>query len=857
MFCAEEFVKDLTAFQRKGVQPARAYYIPFSENAEFAYRHNILDRTASDRYISLDGTWRIREYARPELVDLEAAPVDPIPVPACVQMHGYDQIQYLNFRYPFPVDFPRIPQNNPTYHYRRTFEIQDLSEMYYLNFEGVDSFFYVYVNGRFVGSGQISHITNEYDITPYIHSGENTLDVVVAKWCASSYLEDQDKFRWTGIFRSVYLLKRPREHIRDFKISTDLDGDTGWISVENLSQIPMDFFLEGKAPHTLLPGEKATVAVPSPQIWSAETPHLYDVVLLANGEKILQRVGIRSVGVKNSVFKINGVHRKMKGVNRHESHPVTGATVTLEDMIQDLELMKWANVNAIRTAHYPNCPEFYLLCDHYGFYVMDEADVETHGIAYSEGAEDWIAVFQAFVEQGYVKEGITQRLTALYERDKNFSCVLIWSMGNESSYGEDFYPGIDYIRARDHRPVHYENLCNTDGREFYTHRVDIVSRMYSSLSVVEDYLRDGKEFRPFLLCEYSHAMGNSNGDLLDYWKLFDSDDRFMGGFVWEWCDHAVKTEKGFLYGGDFGEKDHDGNFCVDGLVSPDRQIKSNLLEMRAVYGGKREEFFAPPASKLACPTEGTPISVQISPEGEIAAIDRVQLQQPMRINIFRAYTDNDGREKENWKCFAGYEQVVDSIEQGESGRVYTGRLVKSGMKTVMQFVLTVAPFAVGVDIDLQYEVSSYIRYLPRIGLEFAVDSKYNRFSYDGYGPSESYVDKHMAADYGHYATTAEDNYGHYIAPQESGSHFATTRFSLEGLLEVTAENPFSFSVLPWSTQQLDTARHDFALPPSDGVYINLDIAMSGVGSASCGPALDEKYYAPNKGRNRFRITVKP
>lgn len=854
MFQSEEFVKDLASFQRKGVQAPRAYYIPFSENVPFADKCHIPDRSASDRFLSLDGIWNIREYETPAQVDLTRTPDKTIPVPDAVQLHGYGQIQYINCRFPFPVDFPRVPKKNPTYHYQRTVSIDDVSETYYLNFEGVDSFFYVYVNGQFVGSGQISHATNEYDITPYIHAGENKLDVVVAKWCASSYLECQDKFRWTGIFRSVYLLRRPKFHIRDFKITTEIDGADGIVAIQNESGIPFAYALEGQS-GTVQPGSCARVRLENAKIWSAETPHLYDLVLSANGEKILQRVGIRTVKIEDGIFKINGVHTKLKGVNRHESHPVTGPVVTLADMIQDLELMKWANVNAIRTSHYPNCPEFYQLCDSYGFYVMDEADVETHGFASAEGGYDR-TLWQSYVEQGLLTEGITDREKNLYERDKNCTCVLIWSLGNESSYGRDFHPGADYLKARDPRPIHYESNWETDHSDYYTARIDIASRMYPEVGFLTEFLKDEKETRPLVLCEYSHAMGNSNGDLVDYWNVIDSNDRFMGGFVWEWCDHAVKTEKGFLYGGDFGETEHDGNFCADGLVTPDRQVKSNLLEMRAVYGGKREKEFLPPVCTPAQKKAGAPISVAVSPEGKVEQIGSLKLVQPMGINIFRAYIDNDRFVKNQWQRFAGFRQVVDAVEQRGNQTVYTGRLVKNCLKPILRYELAVEPFAGGVDLTLRYEVGDYITYLPRIGLEFAIPKENDRFCYDGCGPYESYIDKHIASQYGHYSATAEENYGHYIMPQESGSHYASTRLQVDGLLEVTAEKPFSFSVLPYSTGQLEEAQHDFELPRSNAVYINLDIAMSGVGTHSCGPALAEKYRAPKTGENRFRIMLK-
>ncbi len=842
------------SFNRIGVEKPRAYYIPFSDNQTFSYRYGILNRKTSDRFISLDGEWNIAEYAYPETVDIDPIPTKKIPVPSCVQMHGYDQIQYINDRYPFPFDPPFVPKKNPTYHYQRKFTIEDLTERYYLNFEGVDSCFYVYVNKQFVGYGQISHSTNEFDITSYLSEGENTLDVVVLKWCISSYLECQDKFRFTGIFRSVYLLKRPQEHITDFKVSTDIQGKDGVLKIENLSGIPFMCNVEGK--QVCIEVEKSIeIVVKNADFWTAETPTLYDLVLSANGEKILQKIGFRSVAIENGIFKINGKHIKLKGVNRHESHPETGMTVSVEDIIQDLELMKWANVNAIRTSHYPNMPEFYELCNYYGFYVMDEADVETHGICTSEGGYDNV-IWQEYANKGIFDKGVTDREINLYERDKNFTCILIWSLGNESSWGIMFFEGADYIKAKDNRPIHYEGLWESDHNDYYTNRVDIVSRMYSMPEYFEEYLADKKEYRPLVLCEYSHAMGNSNGDLNDYWKYIDESDRLIGGFVWEWCDHAVKTEKGFLYGGDFGESEHNGNFCVDGLVTPDRKIKSGLLELKAIYGGKREKELVLPTGFLVERKEGTPIKVNVNENGGIQQIDTLCLQTPIQIDVIRAYLDNDIRAKRNWTWLEGYMQTVDEVEEQGQKRMYKGRLVKDCLRPILYYEMSVEPFANGVDIELSYEVNGYISYLPRIGLSFALDKKYQAFRYTGYGPTESYIDKHIAANYGEHSTTVKENFTDYIKPQENGSHFGTTTLVIDKVMEVTAENPFSFSVLPYSTEQLKAANHNFELGESEGTYVHLDIAMSGIGSASCVTVLADKYKAPKIGKNKFRIIVK-
>ncbi len=843
----DEYLK----FLRVGVEKPRAYYVPFSAGQSVGERYGIVDRLTSDRFLPLDGEWGIKEHSDPHGVEIGEAMTQKITVPSCVQMKGYDRIQYINDRYPFPFDPPRVPDENPTYHYRRKFTLNEVAEKYYLVFEGVDSGFYVFVNGKEVGYGQISHAMNEFDISKFVRTGENTIDVIVLKWCASSYLECQDKFRFTGIFSSVYLLRRPKAHITDFKIETDYDGKDGFILIHNLSAIPFTYSVAGEAGE-LAPEKSATVKIANATPWTAESPHLYEVTLCANGEKIVQRAGVRRVKIENGVFKINGRHIKLKGVNRHEMNPQTGATVTAEDTLEDLRLMKWANVNAIRTSHYPDMPQFYELCDALGFYVMDEADVETHGIVPAHGGD--FSQWERYTDNGTFDEGILDREINLYERDKNKTCVVIWSLGNESSWGKMFYAGADYIHARDNRPVHYEGIVNANKSKYYTHRVDIASRMYAPPEFFDEFLKDEKETRPYVLCEYSHAMGNSNGDLNDYWKEIDKSDRFMGAFVWEWCDHAIKTEKGFLYGGDFGEAEHDGNFCVDGLVSPDRLIKSNLLELKAVYGGKRQKAFAPPEPKLFCKmTAKSPAKVETDGNGRIGKIGNVLFDEPIKIQILRAYLDNDKYAKDEWVKFGGFTQKTDSSETLSGGtKVYCGKIVKNTFAPVMKFTLAISPFDGGADISFEYEVAERIAYLPRIGLEFALDQADMPFEYDGYGETESYIDKHMASEYGTYRSTAEKNYGHYVKPQESGSHFGATRLKIGGM-EITAEKPFSFNVSPYSVQVLTDTAHDFELPRSDKTYVNLDIAMSGVGTNSCGPALAEKYRAPKRGKNVFRF----
>lgn len=856
-------MKEFEQYARIGVEKPRSYYIPFSIEDKFIFKNRIIDRSASSRFILLDGVWQIKEHKNVDGVDINEKLTQTIPVPSCVQLHGYDHIQYINCRYPFPARPPYVPQENPAYHYRKKFTIKDLSERYYLNFEGVDSCFYVYVNGKKIGFSQISHATSEFDITDCLVKGVNLLDVVVLKWCASSYLECQDKFRFTGIFRSVYLLKRPQKHITNFKIQTKIDGNDGIIEIYNYSEIPFDISFN-RLKKTVEPNHNVSIQVKNAKFWTAETPHLYNITLLTDDEKIPQKVGIRTSEIVDGIYKINGKHIKLKGVNRHESNPKTGATVTVEDTVRDLKLMKWANVNAIRTSHYPDIPEFYELCDAYGFYVMDEADLETHGAVTSAGGWD-LDVWEEYANNDLFTDGITDREITLYERDKNHACVVIWSLGNESSFGKAFYPGIEYIKSKDSRPIHYEGIWNiTDKDKYYTNKLDMASRMYAPLSYFDEFLLDKRETRPYVLCEYLHSMGNSCGDLQDYWDKINSNDRFIGAFVWEWCDHAIQTEKGFLYGGDFGETEHDSNFCVDGLISPDRRVKSNLLELQAVYGDKPRCDELPMGKALMSVSADKDMKYCINTQGQLCSINDVTLKQPFALHIERAFIDNDmllfhasadvRQIKDNWSFYEDCKQVAYSIEEKDGQVKVIGGIEKNCMRPMVNFEIEYTFFENGVDIEISYKTAKYVTYLPRIGFEFAIDKKYQAIEYTGYGPYESYADKHRASDYGTYRSTAKKEYYPWIKPQETGSHYGTTQLKLANGMQIVAEKPFSFSVLPYSTKQIKTAKHDFELPKSDAVYINLDLAMSGIGTFSCGPELAEEYRAPKEGKNKFRIS---
>ena len=855
-------MKEFQSFERIGTMPHRSYYIPFAVDDAVKTKHSILDRTSSSRFKSLDGVWQIKQLDHVEDFDVNEMLGESIPVPSCVQMHGYDNIQYLNIRYPFPVMLPHLPYENPCWHYRRTFNLKKQpGEKYYINFEGVDSAFYLYINGQFKGYSQISHATSEFDITELAVNGENTIDVLVLKWCISTYLECQDKFRFSGIFRNVYMLTRPENHITDYKIETTFMGDDGILTFINESPISIKVVLDNNS--IIVPAKmKAEIVVPEVKRWTAETPNLYTVELYANEEKIIESVGFREITIDGKVFKINGEPVKLKGVNRHDFNCETAATVSLEEMARDIHLMKELNVNAVRTSHYPNSPEFYMLCDTFGIYAMDEADLEMHGACSRDGRYD-MELWSEYAENEFFSPGITDRHIALVERDKNRPSVIIWSLGNESSFGKAFFKGANYIKNRDKtRPIHYEGLQCADPKYYYTELVDMVSMMYPSFDTIREKVLDNpKETRPFVLCEYTHAMGNSCGDIAEYWDMIYNNEQMMGGFVWEWADHGIKTDKGFLYGGDFKEPEHDGNFCADGLLTPDRKLKSNALEMKAVYGGKTKSevnIVEIPASTYKF---SSAIDIEVNEHtGEITSIKadgKEVLRTPMHFNITR-FTDNDRDIVPHWigRCHLdACRPHIFSCEKKENSYKFKGCLAANCLMPAAEFELMYEVSGNVLTATIEYKLADYVEHFPRFGIEFGVDKTHRNFSYAGFGPTESYVDKHIACEYGYYVSSAEENYdSKYIRPQESGSHYACKYLAVKDLFKVTAEQPFSCSVNPYTTKQLCETLHSFELEGNDFVNVCIDLAMRGVGSHSCGPELPEHYEIPRSGKNTFRFT---
>ncbi|GAB6132275.1 glycoside hydrolase family 2 TIM barrel-domain containing protein [Fusicatenibacter saccharivorans] len=591
----------------ENTMPARAYYIPASKRMDNLVEH----REESDRMQLLNGTWKFQYFN--SIYDIQDSffeknydteNFDEIQVPSVWQMAGYDTHQYTNIRYPFPFDPPYVPQDIPCGAYVHNFEYSrdEKASKAFLNFEGVDSCFYVWINGSYIGYSQVSHMTSEFDVTDVLQDGTNTVAVLVMKWCDGSYLEDQDKFRMSGIFRDVYILKRPKQAISDYHIKTRIEDMLAKVEIEMKFYFPLNvkISIEDRNGAVVALGSiaeegTAVLEIANPELWNTENPYLYKLILETENEVIVDHIALRKIEIKDQVIYLNGQKIKFRGVNRHDSDPVTGFTISLEQLTTDLTLMKQHNFNAIRSSHYPNAPFFYEMCDKYGFMVIDEADIEAHGpfMIYRKEDTDYNRFKrwnEKIADDPVWEEAIVDRVKLMLERDKNRFCIVMWSMGNESAYGCNFEKALEWTKNFDpDRITQYESARYRNYDETYDYsNLDVYSRMYPALSEIQEYLdKDGS--KPFLLVEYCHSMGNGPGDFEDYFQMIQDNDKMCGGFVWEWCDHAIAhgtAENGktiYAYGGDHGEEIHDGNFCMDGLVYPDRTVHTGLLEYKNVY----------------------------------------------------------------------------------------------------------------------------------------------------------------------------------------------------------------------------------------------------------------------------------
>lgn len=980
----------------ENTMPARAYYIPSSKRMDNLVEH----REESDRMQFLNGTWKFRYFA--SIYDVQDAfyekgydvsDFDEINVPGVWQMAGYDSHQYTNIRYPFPFDPPYVPQDIPcgAYVYAFDYKRDAKAGKTFLNFEGVDSCFYVWLNGKYVGYSQVSHATSEFDVTAVIEEGSNTIAVLVLKWCDGSYLEDQDKFRMSGIFRDVYLLKRPEQAVRDYRITTEVAEDKAKVNLEITfdrtvaTKVTVEDRNGAVVAETVVTVDGTTaLEVACPKLWNTENPYLYTLVMETENEVIVDYIGFRTIEIKDKVIYFNGQKIKFRGVNRHDSDAKTGFTISMEQLMTDLTMMKQHNFNAIRSSHYPNAPYFYQLCDKFGFMVIDEADVEAHGpcmIYYKEDTDynrfkGWN---ERIADNPAWEESILDRVQLMVQRDKNRPSIVMWSMGNESAYGCNFEKALKWTKTFDaERITQYESARyrNYDVTYNYEH-LDLYSRMYPSFEEIEEYLeKDGS--KPFLLVEYCHAMGNGPGDFEDYFQLIQKNDLMCGGFVWEWCDHAIDrgiAENGksiYYYGGDHGEVIHDGNFCMDGLVYPDRRPHTGLLEYKNVYrparvvsyNAKTKELVlhnymdfddlkdyvdigyevscdgikvaegdipafsvephkeAATALDIKVPNSGRVYlkiiyrlkkQMALIPEGHELGFDEVLLEntdgrnqtavkwlhqemnvdadieatetdcrvilkglgfvytyskktgmfesinyagreyldKPMEINIWRAPTDNDMYVKLEWKKAHYNEAYV---------RAYKTVVCKTKKNIEITSVMSVLAATVQriMDVDVTWTIDNNggikARFhivknpefpeLPRFGVRMFLNRKLEDVSYYGYGPTESYRDKHRASSHGLYQAKVTDLHEDYIRPQENGSHYDCDYVELHNGqfgFAVAAEKTFSFNASVYAQEELEAKAHNFQLVESGSTVLCVDYALNGIGSNSCGPNVIDKY----------------
>ncbi|MBW3621987.1 MAG: DUF4981 domain-containing protein [Armatimonadetes bacterium] len=995
-------------------EPAHATLVPYPD-AETARAG---ERGASPLFRLMNGQWQFHYAPNPDSVPdtfmssaYDATEWDLLPVPGCWQMHGYGVPNYSNVRYPYPVDPPRVPQQNPVGCYRRTFALPPEWEEkeVFLTFEGVSSAFYVWMNGQLVGYSQGSHIPSDFNVTPYLQSGLNLIAVQVFQWSDGSYLEDQDFWRLNGIFRDVHLAARPAVHVCDVRIRTPLDEnyENATLDLRALVRNESGERREGLIVRaTLLDAEGQTVldeeigealaldgggetareaqfAISNPMKWSAEEPNLYTLLvsLLDSGGETLEvqryHVGFKQVEIRDGVFLHNGAPIKLQGVNHHDTHPDLGWAMSLESMVRDVELMKQHNVNCVRTAHYPPDPKFLDLCDRYGLYVIDEADLETHGFGevghLNQLAEDpdWRAAY-------------VDRAARMVERDKNHPSIIMWSLGNEAGYGPNHDAMAEWIREHDPtRPIHYEQA-------FEAPVVDVVSNMYASVEKVRNEGQRTDDPRPYFLCEYAHAMGNGPGSLKEYWEAFRSSPRNLGGCVWEWADHGIRqaTPDGrefFAYGGDFGDEPNDGNFCIDGLVSPDRVPHPALIELKKLQepvvveardlqngevtvrnryafsdlshlsvawsveaGGESLQSgtlppldtpaggestvkipYSPPQGRPgtdvwlnlsfilagetlwasaghevawaqlklpvespavpALPLRAMPSLAVLESEERITVVgesfrlvfDRRQgrirdwiyqgaplIESGPIFNVWRAPTDNDVHMARDWRK-AGYNRLLHRVDRAE--------LVSSDEKvTVIEADLTLSAWSQrpaftirdrytiygsgDVVLETQVRPRQGIPNLPRIGLQMTLAGGFDRFSWYGNGPHESYSDRKESVKVGVYSGTVMEQYHPYVRPQEYGNKTevrwaAVTNAQGLGLLAV-GQPLLNASVHPFALENLTGADHTYDLVKHDPTFFYLDHAQCGLGSQSCGPGpLPDYLLRPEE--TAFTVRLRP
>ena len=878
-------------------EPARAYFIPFGEQQ-------------GDRMMSLNGQWQFRWTKTPDervkdfwRTDYDASEWKTLAVPANWEVNGYGTPIYISAGYPFKIDPPYVMkepkkewttyvERNPTGQYRRTFTLPAgwQAGQTFLRFEGVMSAFYVWINGQQVGYSQGSMEPSEFNVTPYLQKGVNQIAVEVYKYSDGSYLEDQDFWRFGGIHRDVLLYHTPDVRLRDVAVRASMDGvlqvnpqfsvyqgetGDGYHLVATLLDGASEVVCDTIATDEVLDLQHKAVRmnewfpqrghrkfnrmemkVANPKLWSVEHPYLYTLCLqLQNAEgavveQVTQKVGFRTINIKNGQLLVNGNAIKIRGVNRHEHDPYTARVMSEERMLQDLRLMKEANINAVRLSHYPNCPRWYELCDSMGMYVMDEADCETHGLrGMLASTPDWSDAF-------------LDRAIRMAERDKNHPCVIFWSLGNESGYGPNQAAMSAWLHEFDPtRPVHYEGAQGSPDPS----TVDVISRFYPR--VMQEYLnpgipegsdreraenarwerlleiarREGDRCtwigsdggpRPVLTSEYAHCMGNALGNFKEYWDEINSHPRMLGGFIWDWVDQGIIVKEEIrgrmvekvLYGGDFGDKPNLHAFCMNGIVMSDRTLTPKYYEVQSVYGNGPKAFAETSAAKPKPSKNKKSLSAAL-----IALVSSIKTQ------CFRAPTDND-------KSF---------------GNWLAKDWKRCGLDTLHIPVITEQD---GNEFVFTFEIPDSLPPLPRLGILIELPREYEQLTWYGRGPWDNYPDRKESCPIGLWKSTVSEQYVHYPRPQDSGNHEDCTMVELKTKkgkkLRIEAvDEPFSFSALPYAAQYIASKTHDYELEDQGKTYLSIDCAVMGIGNSSCGPGVLKKYTIDKTKKHQLKIRL--
>ena len=870
-------------------EPARAYFISYGVKA-------------GDRMLSLNGDWHFRWTKTPDefirdfyRTDYDVSSWKTLAVPANWEVNGYGTPIYVSAGYPFKIEPPYVTkepkkdwttyeERNPTGQYKRTFTLPAAwqSGQTFLRFEGVMSAFYVWINGKRVGYSQGSMEPSEFNVTSYLKDGENQIAVEVYKYSDGSYLEDQDFWRFGGIHRDVLLYHTPDIRLRDVAVRTTQEKE-GWILAVNpqFSVYNDENGEDYRLVATLLDGgrpicydsvatdevldlqhkaarmnewfpqrgyrkfNRMAMKVANPRLWSAEQPNLYTLKLELqdiagrNIEQTSLQVGFRQINIRGGQLLINGTPIKIRGVNRHEHDPHKGRVMTEELMLKDLKLMKEAHINAVRLAHYPNCPRWYELCDSIGMYVMDEADCETHGLRGTlASTPDWADAF-------------LDRAIRMAERDKNHPSVIFWSLGNESGYGPNQAAMSAWLHEFDPtRPIHYEGAQGQPDPSY----VDVISRFYPR--VMQEYLNPGIPEgsdqeraenarwerlleianqtgdhctwvgsdggpRPVLTSEYAHCMGNALGNFKEYWDEINSHPRMLGGFIWDWVDQGIMRGDSVLYGGDFGDKPNLNAFCMNGVVMSDRTLTPKYYEVQAVYGN---------GPQLKVNTEKPSAPKKQKPNPDIK-----QVIASIRPQVFRAPTDND-KSFGNWlakdwkRC--GLDTLTIPMKTEQTGNEYV----------------------------FTFTIPDGLPEIPRLGILIELPRDYEQLTWYGRGPWDNYPDRKVSCPIGLWKSTVSEQYVHYPRPQDSGNHEDCTYIELKTkkgkVIHIEAiDAPFSFSALPYSAQYIASKTHDYELQDEGKTFLSIDCAVMGLGNSSCGPGVLKKYSIDRRQRHQLKIRI--